>query len=382
MKLPLIIAARFIRKSHWQSILIILGIAVGISVAIFISILIDSLQNTLIQSTVGNAPHITITKDDNNVSAYNDLKNTIQNVGDITRIYPVVEGNGLLVSANKNYPVLLKGGSFDKENDIYQVEDKLTSGSLPDGEDEIIIGNYLADTIGVGVGDYVTMSKANGTENKFKISGIYDLKVSAINISWLFTNLNTARLSLGKQDGYSSIYLQVGKIFDADKIAGEVKDRIGSSYSVDNWKAQNAQLLSGLQGQSVSSYMIQLFVLISVLISITSILTITVTQKSRQIGILKAIGLNNSNSSHIFLFQGSILGFIGTLLGVLIGLGLFYAFAFFAKNPDGSNIVEPIIKWNMVLLMGAIAFVVSSIAGIIPAKKANILSPIEVIRNG
>jgi lipoprotein-releasing system permease protein len=355
---------------------------VGISVAIFISILIDSLQNTLIQSTVGNAPHITITKDDNSISEYDDLKNNIQNVGDITKIYPVVEGNGLLVTANKNYPVLLKGGSFDKENDIYKIEDKLTSGSLPNGENEIIIGNDLAETIGVDVGDSVTVSKANGTENKFQISGIYDLKISAINNSWLFTDLRTAWETFGNQDDYTSIYLQVGQIFDADIIADEVKDQVGSRYAVDNWKAQNAQLLSGLQGQSVSSYMIQVFVLISVLISITSILTITVTQKSRQIGILKAIGLNNSNSSRIFLFQGSILGFIGTLLGVLFGLGLFYAFAAFAKNPDGSNIVDPIIRWNMVFLTGTIALAVSSIAGIIPAKKANKLSPIEVIRNG
>ena len=382
MRLPLLIATRFIRKSRWQSTLIILGIAVGISVAIFISILIDSLQNTLIQSTVGNAPHITITKDDNKISEYDDLKNRIQNVSDITKIYPVVEANGLLVTANKNYPVLFKGVSFDKEDDIYKVEDQLTSGALPDSANEIIIGEDLARTIGVGVGDYVTVSEASGTENKFKISGIYDLKVSAINNSWLFTDLETAWATFGNQDDYTSIYLQVGEIFNADKIASEVKDRVGSSYAVDDWKAQNAQLLSGLQGQSVSSYMIQVFVLISVLISITSILTITVTQKSRQIGILKAIGLNNSNSSRIFLFQGSMLGFFGTLLGVLLGLGLFYAFATFAKNPDGSNIVEPIIRWNMVFLTGTIALAVSSIAGIIPAKKANQLSPIEVIRNG
>jgi len=382
MVLSLKIALRFIIKSKWQSLFIIIGIAVGISVAIFISILIDSLQFTLINGTIGNAPHITITTDNNKIDNYNTLKTDVDKVSGITKIYPVVDGNGLLVTADKNYPVLLRGVNFDKANDIYQIDSRKVEGKIPTGGSEVMIGKDLSTTTKKNIGDEITFAQANGTKSDFKVVGIYDLKIASVNNTWVFTTLETAWATLGNTSSYTAINLQVKDIFGADTTAKTIQSKIGTGYKVDNWKSQNAQLLSGLQGQSVSSYMIQVFVLISVLISIASILSITVTQKSKQIGILKAIGLKNGKSSNIFYFQGFILGLFGTVLGVVFGLGLFYAFVTFAKTPDGGNIVEPLIKWNMVFLAGFVALLVSSFAGIFPARKANKLTPIEVIRNG
>jgi len=382
MVLSLQIAIRFILKSKWQSIFIIFGIAVGISVAIFISILIDSLQYTLINGTIGNAPHITITTDNNKIDNYGALTPKIETVAGITKVYPVVDGNGLLVTQNKNYPVLLRGVNLDKVNDIYQLADRTIEGNGPSSENEVMIGKDLSVTTGSKIGDNITFAQANGNKSTLRVSGIYDLKIATVNSSWIFTNLATAWRILGNEGSYTAVNIQVKDIFKADKTGTLVKDQIGSDYKVDNWKTQNAQLLAGLQGQSTSSYMIQIFVLISVLISIASILSISVTQKSKQIGILKAIGLKNGQSSNIFYYQGFILGLFGTILGVILGLGLFYAFVTFAKTPDGGKIVEPLIRWNMVLVTGIIALAVSSFAGIFPARKANKLSPIEVIRNG
>ncbi len=382
MVLSLKIAIRFILKSKWQSLFIIFGIAVGVSVAIFISILIDSLQYTLIKGTIGNAPHLTITTDSNKITNYNDLKSKIDKVSGITKVYPAVDGNGLLITPNKNYPVLLKGVSFDKANDIYQLETRKIEGRLPLARSEVMIGKDLSVSTGAKVGDDISFTQANGSKSTLLVSGIYDLKIATVNNAWLFTNLATAWAIFGNEGTYTAVNIQVKDIFNADQTAVTINKQIGSNYKVDNWKAQNAQLLAGLQGQSTSSYMIQVFVLLSVLISIASILSISVTQKSKQIGILKAIGLKNGKSSNIFYFQGFILGFCGTVLGVAFGLGLFYAFVTFAKTPDGGNIVEPLIKWNIVLMTSVIALAVSSFAGIIPARKANKLSPIEVIRNG
>ena len=144
----------------------------------------------------------------------------------------------------------------------------------------------------------------------------------------------------------------------------------------------NEQLLSGLNGQSVSSYMIQVFVLISVILGIASVLAITVLQKSKQIGILKAMGLKDRKASQIFLFQGLMLGVAGALLGIALGIGLILMFTKFALNPDGTPVVPVSLDYQFILFSGLIAVLSASVASLIPARKSSKLSPIEVIRNG
>lgn len=150
---------------------------------------------------------------------------------------------------------------------------------------------------------------------------------------------------------------------------------------VDNWKNQNEQLLSGLQGQSISSIMIQVFVMISVILGIASVLAITVMQKSKQIGILKAMGITNRTSGYIFLFEGFVLGILGALLGIGLGLGLSVAFTKFALNTDGTPVVPLFINSSFITLSGAIAVIASMCAALIPAIRSSKLNPIDIIRN-
>lgn len=172
-------------------------------------------------------------------------------------------------------------------------------------------------------------------------------------------------------------------IFKADNISQNVKYNLNSDEAkVENWKEQNKQLLSGLSGQSTSSYMIQFFVIVSVILAIASILAITVIQKSREIGILKAIGIKNGPASRIFLFQGIILGIFGAILGVSFGIGLTTMFTKFALDSNGNPIVELYISYKFVAFSAILAIVASSMAALIPAKKSAKLDPIEVIKNG
>jgi lipoprotein-releasing system permease protein len=105
-------------------------------------------------------------------------------------------------------------------------------------------------------------------------------------------------------EGVSQIEMQVNDVFVADEVAMAVENRLNDdTLKVTNWKEENAALLSGLSGQTASSLMIQVFVLISVVLGIASVLAISVVQKSRQIGILKAMGMHNPKASLVFLFQ-------------------------------------------------------------------------------
>lgn len=128
--------------------------------------------------------------------------------------------------------------------------------------------------------------------------------------------------------------------------------------------------------------MIQIFVLVSVVLGIASVLAITVLQKSRQIGILKAMGIQDRSASFIFLFQGLILGVWGAVLGILFGLGLIFAFTTFARNPDGSALIAIRYDIPFIVFSGSVAIISALFASMIPAIKSKKLSPIEVIRNG
>lgn len=176
--------------------------------------------------------------------------------------------------------------------------------------------------------------------------------------------------------------MQTDKIFDARQIADQILSIIGDSYKADTWLESNGELLSGLQAQSMSSILIQVFVIVSVVLGITSVLAISVIGKSRQLGILKAMGLTDFKTMLVFIFEGLILGLIGAIIGMLLGYGLSVSFTKFAVGDDGSPVVNMLIDAKTYLTGFGVAVFSALIASIIPARRSAKLSVIEVIKNG
>lgn len=209
------------------------------------------------------------------------------------------------------------------------------------------------------------------------------MQVASINESWIVTNLETAQDILYLDKSVTSVEMQTTEVFEADNLARILEYTISDdSLKVENWKDRNRQLLSGLNSQSVSSYMIQTFVLIAVLLGIASVLAISAVQKSKQLGILKAMGIRDRSASMIFIFQGFILGITGAVIGIILGFGLLYMFTTLAVNPDGSPVVPIYVNIFFIALSGLFAVSSAVIASLIPARISSRLNPIEVIRNG
>lgn len=385
MSLPFRIAVRFLKSNKGQTLLIIIGIAIGVSVQIFIGSLIQGLQKSLVNSTIGNSSQITVTSD-NNISNYIKLTDDIKRVDSrILNVSPTADGSAFIFNKeNKSNPVIVRGFILYEGDKIYNIKNSLTKGSMPESANEVIIGKELSKELSLSINDSVILSTPLGNKYEVVISGIYDLKVSNINKSWVITNLSTSQNINDLNSQVTSIEIQVnsGDVFNTDIITEKIVKNISNELEVQDWKEANEQLLSGLNGQSVSSIMIQVFVLISVVLGIASVLAISVVQKSRQIGILKAMGINNLAASQIFLFQGGILGLLGTFLGIALGLLLSFSFTKFAVNPDGSPIIDLYINYKFISISAVIAVAASVIASIIPARKSSKLNPIEVIKNG
>ena len=380
MKLSFKIASRFLGYNKGQTILIMLGIAIGISVQIFIGLLISGLQDSLVDKTIGSSAHITISSEvrgenfSMDLCSINELKENDQ----FKLVGYSVSGPAFGVSEDKSQSILIRGLSFDSL-EIAKIESKLIDGELNLSQG-VVIGKGLAEQLDVQLGDDLSIKTVANQISDEIIVGIVDLKIAALNDSWVIMTPTRAQSILNLENQISAIEIQVYDVFAADTLATDVN--VDKGLIVTDWKAQNAELLSGLNGQSISTIMIQVFVLISVVLGIASTLAITVLQKSRQIGILKAMGIQDGQASLIFMFQGLILGFFGGLLGMGLGYGLLEMFSTFAKGADGNPIIPITLDVPFILLSGSIAIFSALIASAIPARKSRKLSPIEVIRNG
>lgn len=384
MKLAFSIALRFLKSSKGQTFLIALGIAIGVSVQIFIGSLIQGLQIDLVDTTIGSQPQISIesTADDKLIRDYQPILDDVAaNYPGVKHVSQAADGPALVTVDDDNFSILVRGLSFADAEGIYKVGEQMVAGSLPRNKDEAVIGIGLRDEAGIAIGDEVDVIASFGETYTLKVTGFFDLQVANLNSSWVLTTVETAQSMFSYDDAITGIEMQVEDVFAADTIAADIQANQSAELTVDNWKDQNAALLSGLNGQSVSSYMIQVFVMISVLLGIASVLAITVVQKSRQIGILKAMGIQDGSASQIFLLQGLMLGIAGAILGILLGLGLAFAFTKFAVNPDGTPVVPLYIDPAFIALSAGFAILVSTLAALIPARRSSKLNPIEVIRN-
>jgi lipoprotein-releasing system permease protein len=370
------IAARFLKSSPGQSALIIAGIAVGIATQIFVGSLITSLQDDLIDSAVGSSPHITLTAADDDATVSGELAAAAaKDEPLISTAVPVRTLSAIFSSGEDSVPLSITGADAAGLDTIYKLSDRLVSGAYRLGEGEALVGAIFADKYGVAEGDTLELLLPSGSIAELEVSGVFDLGQATANERVVFIDAGSAAEALGlADDEYTAVQIQLSDVF----ASAEVAERLASDNDVEatEWQAENEQLLSGLSAQSGSSTMIQAFVLIAVALGIASTLAISAVQKTRQIGILKAIGMGDAAAGRIFLWQAALLGAGGTLGGIALGYGLI---ALFGLVPVPFSIrPEP----SFIALSAAIGMTVALLSSVIPARSTSRLDPIEVIQNG
>lgn len=294
---------------------------------------------------------------------------------------PLVEGSGTVRKGDLVRSVVIKGVLFENADGIYELRERTARGIPQIGGNGVLVGKDLADDLQLEPGDLIQITTSSGKTGAFSVNGIFDLNNKAINATWIFLDLIPAQVLLNLEGAVSNIEIQIDEVFQSERIAEELK-REFPQYTIETWQTRNQQLLSALRSQSLSSYMIQFFVLLAVTLGIASVLVVSFTQKIREIGILKAIGTTNTGVSLIFLTQGAILGLFGSSLGALFGFFLIILFQQAARASGGAISFSVSVNPRTLFLIVAISTVASLVAAISPARQATKLVPIEVIRNG
>jgi len=378
--LSLRIAWRFLRSSAGQSTLIACGIAVGIATQIFVGSIIISLQANLLDTTIGSAPQVTIQaiKESDPVRFTPAMKDVVYKDPRVKpgTVAPVRSVPALFSNGTDSATLGLIGGELRDLDGIYKISDKTLEGTASLGNGEIMVGKEFAEKYGVKAGDSITLSLTGGQSGGFTVTGIFDLGSSQFNGRQAFVSGKVPQNVLGwANDEYQAIDVQLIQPYDSKDVASSWSSRL-PGVSVVEWQGQNSSLLAGLVAQSASSYMIQGFVLVAVALGIASTLAIAAVQKTRQIGILKAMGLADRAAGRIFLFQAAMLGVAGSALGVLLSFAIL---ALFSLSPAPFTIsMDP----KFVAVSAAIGIIVALLSSIIPIRATSKLDPIEVIQNG
>lgn len=386
MKLAFSIAKRFLTSAKKQTIVIILGIAVGVSVQVFIGALINGLQDNLIDTAIGSQSQITLSQEVETdlIDDYQSITDDLDNINELSVVSPAINSSGQLSNSALNENVIIKGVDFTRANDIYQYDSRLVGDNsrLPNNNNEIVLGIGLKESLNINIGDtisYIDNTRPSQPATSLTVVGFVDYKVLNLNNSLIVSELDTIQDILGyTSNQVQTIEMQINDVFAAEEISEDILNTLADNdLKTVTWIEQNQDLLTGLEGQSISSLMIQIFVIISVVLGISSVLAITVLQKSKQLGILKAMGIKDKDASKIFLFEGLLLGVFGAIIGIGLGIGLLYAFDVFADTGIPITFDLPFLA-----LSAGIAILASTLAALSPAIKSSKLSVIEVIRNG
>lgn len=378
--LSLRIAWRFLRSSPVQSGLIVAGIAVGIAVQVFVGSLITSLQDSLVDQTIGSAPQITIrAEDDGDPVDYTDrVREVIAEQPRISKrtVVPVRSTTALYSDTSGSAPLNLIGGELRDLDGIYRLSQRTTDGAASLRSSEIMVGKEFSEKFGADPGDTIALTLQGGTRASFSVAGVFDLGSAAFNERQAFVNGSVPQSVLGWGGSeFSAIQMQLDEPFSSAEVAAAMRAKL-PGVEVTEWQAENADLLVALQSQGSSSYLIQTFVLVAVALGIASTLAIAAVQKTRQIGILKAMGLSDRKAGRIFLWQAVLMGGTGAASGVALAYFLLFGFSF----SGASFSIEP--KLPFVLGSAAVGLGVALASSIIPTRSTSKLDPIEVIQGG
>lgn len=398
MRLSWTIALQFLRDGRAQSLLILVGIAVGSAVIVFITALVTALQGNIVKRTLGSQPQIVVKAPDliplrpapaantaylsrvdprpqrlRGIDNAEAVLHAIRAMPDVVAATPVVSGPAFAQRGNAVRAVAVTGiepGSYVR---IIPVDGDMVSGRFAVGAEKILVGSRLATDLGLNVGDTLRLTGASGQAQAFRVAGIFTIGVRDIDERQVYLGLQQAQTLLGLPGAITEIDLTVHDLFGASAVA----DRIAATFDdkAESWMTTNSQLLNALRSQSLSTYIIRLSVALSVALGIASVLAVSVVQRTREIGILRAMGATRLRMMAVFLIQGGVLGLAGSTIGAVIGVGFVGLF-----NAYGPKLFPITVSGWLVPQAMLVATLAGVLAAYAPARRAARLDPVEAIR--
>jgi len=400
------VARRYLRSPHRPAILrlitlfSVIGVAAGVATLVIALAMNSGFRETLQDRLLGVTAHISLTRPGSGgISNYQALSERLQQMAGVRSVTPAIYETVLLSFGGQARGVVTKGIDVEREKKSDEALQKLTSGQLDfstdaDGIDGLIVGKQLSDEWKLRPGDYVTLTSPQGRltpfglmprTRRFRVAGVFESGFYDYDENWCFLSLAAAQSLAGAGDIVNVLEFRLTKPEFAAQIAPEVERAAGQGYSAATWMEENKALFRALKLEKlVTAIFIGLITFVAGL-NILVVLSMTVTDKARDIAVLLSMGARREQIRRIFLFQGLAIGASGTLMGLVFG----YAFAWIAGTYqliplDPQVYAVPYVPFHPNffdgLWIGIAAMSIAIVATLLPAREAARLLPVEILR--
>jgi len=403
-----IVALRFLRQGRLQTLFILAGVAIGVGVIVFMSATLAGLQANFIRRVLSAQAHIQIlphpavsrpqtattvtagrtelvdavtqppAQRTQRIDQWQAIMSRLRNLREIVVISPVTSGSALAIRGDSSRGISLIGIDPELHYAIIHLDEKIIRGRSNLTGTDILIGTDLATDFGVDVGDKLRVNTANGASAILNIIGIFDLGNRGANKQSVFVALKNAQNLLALPGAVTSLEITVTDVYAAETIAQQIAQLTG--VEANSWIKTSAQFFAAISAQTTANTAIRFFVGLSVALGITSVLVVSVVQRSREIGILRAMGISQGQILRIFLLQGGLLGLAGSMIGCLIGISALVLWQHLMRNPDGSPMIPLVLNATLFMVTFGLASITGLGAAVAPALRAARLDPVAAIR--
>ena len=402
------IAKRYLKSKHKInfitiiSILSTIGITIGVAALVIVLSVFNGFGSIVTSILVNFDPHLRVTVTaQEGYRQIDSLENELNKFSSVESYYPFVDGKVILLNS-KTYEILnLKGVSEHKKGEAWGVSTKIITGSFDlfdeNKPDRIVVGLPIALRLSARVGDTIQVTSANKIEKtitnfaipstkKFVVAGIFESNNKDYDYSQAFTSLKSGQNILGLQRRITGYELRLDDIDKSTSLKEALVKKFGTNYfSFDTWYDLHKDLYSVMLIERWAAYIILCLIIAVATFNILGSLTMSVIEKKKDIGILRSMGVTDKSILRIFMFEGVLIGVIGTVLGTLIGLLVCYIqikYNFYPLDP-AKYIIDALpveIRITDIIAIAGMSMLLSFLASLYPAKRAVKTQVIESIK--
>lgn len=382
----------------------ILGVTIGVAALIIVLSVMNGFESEVRSRIIGFDTHIRLrTYHDQGVELYQDVMEKIKDIPHIIGMSPYILDKGMIRNGERSDGVIVRGADQSTINVVSDLSKNIIYGKLELGFvipevggrelPGIVVGRYLADRLLVDLGDKVVLISPTGVHSMFQtppvkqfvVTGFFETGMYEYDDAYVYISIQAAQELFQFGSKVSGIEIRLDNLNKASFVEKEIDERLGFPYYALTWFEMRKNLFSWMQLEKWAMFIILCLIILVAAFNIVSTLIMVVMEKTREIGILKSIGATSRSITRIFLYEGIVVGVIGTMLGFGIGYILCWTqqrYRFFSLPGDVYFINTLPVKMEVLdfVFIGFAAIIICLLAAIYPAKKAASLVPVEAIR--
>lgn len=408
MSFELYVAARYLRAKRKErfisiaTVISILGVTVGVAALVVAMAINNGVQNDLREHLLSGSAHINLLEKEPGfgIDDWRPLLEDLRRIEHVESVAPALYGEVMITTPVRQHGCYLKGIDPAAELEVSSLLRNLQEGSLndliqPPGDlPGIILGRKLADRIGARLNSQVKILTPQGdltpfgafpVTKRFTVVGIFESGFFEYDNAWTYTTLAAAQQALSLDDVINAVEFRLDDLDQASTVAPQIEAKAGDKYGASSWMERHRTVFNALKMEKlVTAIAIGLIMLVAALNILTS-LVMMVMEKNKEIAILKSLGATRAQIRRVFMYQGLIIGMLGTAAGLALGHGVCWVCDTYQVVPleaevYGLSYVPFAPQWIDGVWVGLAALVMSYLITIYPSHSAASVAPVETLR--